>query len=64
MPKVRSIGQMIQCLGGLTEKDGATPWELNFASNMVKVSENGRATFKLTTKQCETVESIHDKYFA
>lgn len=59
-----SIGTMICRIDGLQGTDDVSEWEDRFIRNVVDITKCGKDTTKLTAKQAETVERIHDKHFA
>lgn len=58
-----SIGTMIDRIDGLQGTDDISEWEDRFIHNIVDITKCGKDTTKLTAKQVETVERIHDKHF-
>lgn len=63
MTRTVSIATMLTQIHGLEKKD-VTHWEYEFVGSVWHRSAEGRATERLSTKQCVTIEKIWSKHFA
>lgn len=61
---MKTIGQMIQQIGGLAGTRDVNDWENEFIKGMVELTENGKRTSFLSAKQVDAIESIYRKHFA
>lgn len=61
---MNSIGNMIKRIAGLQGTRDITEWEDNFIGSVVDKTEGGKETTRLSDKQVEVVERIHNKHFA
>lgn len=59
-----SFGTMIKRIAGLQGTKDLYEWESKFVGSIVGMTNNGEITTKLTAKQLECIERIHDKHFA
>ena len=58
-----STSQMIRKLEGMTGSPDLNEWETGFVVSLVTKLEGGEVT-KLTEKQIDTLERLHNKHFA
>jgi hypothetical protein len=60
---MKSIGQMISQLFGLTDTKDLTDWENQFVKDIVEKTNGGASTKMLTPKQIEIIDRIYQKHF-
>ncbi len=61
---MKTIGQMIQQIGGLADTRDVNDWENEFIKGMVELTEDGKRTSFLSTRQVDAIERIYRKHFA
>lgn len=61
---MKTIGQMIQQIDGLRGTKDVNDWENEFIKGMVELTESGKRTSILSTRQVDTIERIYRKHFA
>lgn len=59
-----SIGTMIKRIAGLQGTKDVSDWENKFISSIDGMTNGGDETTRLTEKQVEIIERIHNKHFA
>lgn len=57
-----STATMIQRLEGCVGTNDLSDWESRFVQDMARLRDSGQVT-KLSEKQIETLERLHDKHF-
>lgn len=60
---MNSIRTMIIRIAGLGPCE-VTTWENDFVRSVVELTDGGKDTTKLSAKQADIVQRIHDKHFA
>ena len=61
---MKSVGQKIMQLEGLTGGKDITSWEESFIESIGTKTDGGKNTTALTDKQVETIDRIWGKHFA
>ena len=61
---MKSIGTMVKRIEGLVGTSDVTEWENNFIESVVEKTDCGNNTSRLTEKQLEVIQRIHNKHFA
>lgn len=59
-----SINAQIKRIAGLAGTKDVTPWESGFIDSIVTKTSDGKDVSRLTEKQIEHIERIHNKHFA
>ena len=62
--KAISIGEMLREIDKLCGLNTVSRWEESFIEGMMKESDNGADTAKLSEKQVELIDTIFHKHFA
>lgn len=61
---MKSIGQMIEALNGLSDTKDVTPWENEFIKSIhEKYLAARKVTTDLSSKQVDAIETIYSKHF-
>lgn len=60
---MKSIGQMISQLFGMTDTNDLTDWENQFVKDIVEKTNGGASTTTLSAKQTDVIERIYRKHF-
>ena len=61
---MRSIGQQLKLIVGLLDTKDVNDWEDDFIRSVWEQSNDGKNTSKLSEKQVNIIERIHNKHFA
>lgn len=59
-----SVGSQIKAIAGLQGTKDLSEWEEGFVDGIVKWTNEGANTGRLTEKQLEIIERIYSKHFA
>lgn len=59
-----SLNEMVRRIEGLQGTKDVSEWESNFCGSVARQTQSGKDTSKLSEKQIEIVERIHNKHFA
>lgn len=58
-----TLNTQLKRLAGMVGTSDLTEWENGFVKGLLERTRNGDDTSKLTDKQIETLERLHDKHF-
>ena len=61
---MKSIGQMITQLDGLSGTNEINPWENDFVTSVVEKTACGKDTTQLSDKQIDIVQRLYRRHFA
>lgn len=62
--KATSVNEMVRRCEGLINTKHVTEWESTFLQSISRQSQGGKDTSRLSEKQLEVLERIHEKHFA
>jgi hypothetical protein len=59
-----SINVMVQRVSGMLDTHDLSDWEDGFVRSLVRISNDGKDTTRITEKQIEVLERIFNKHFS